>query len=76
MLLGVLEALSSKFFVYLDSKDIINLCFVLKSIRKIISKVFDHILFINTGFCSTRQWFNLIEKNCFALIEGIYSNFF
>ena len=40
-----------------------------KSIRKIILKVFDHIFFISTGFCSTGQWFNLIEKKkCFALI--------
>ena len=56
--MGVLEVLSSNFFVYLDSKSIINLCFVSKSIRKIILKVFDDVFFISSGFCSTGQWFN------------------
>ena len=42
-----------------------------KVIRNLILKIFDQILFISTGFCSTEQWLNLIKKNCFALIDDI-----
>lgn len=32
---------------------------------------------ISTGFCSVEQWFLIIDKNCFAVIDNILNqNFF
>ena len=31
---------------------------------------------ISTGFCSVGHWSNLIEKNCFSLIESIHNDSF
>ena len=34
-------------------------------------KKFEQIYHISTGFCSVEQWFLIIDKNCFALIDDI-----
>ena len=39
-------------------------------------KVFNKNFWVSEGFCSSGQWFKLIKRNCFALIEEIYSSFF
>ena len=69
----VLEELSTKFLNYLTTQDLIRLCYVSKVIRSLILKIFGQFFFISTGFCSTRHWLNLVEKNCFALVEEIHS---
>ena len=75
-MLVTLEEMLSKFLGYLNTRDILNLCFISRLIRKIILKVFNKIFRVSEGFCSSGQWFKLIKRNCFALIEEIYSNFF
>ena len=66
----------SKFLGYLSTRDVLNLCFISRVIRKIVLKVFNKIFCVSEGFCSSGQWFKLIKRNCFALIEEIYSSFF
>ena len=70
------EELSKTFFMYLDMQDLITLCFVSKWIKNVILKIFNRIFFISTGFCLPKQWLNLINKNCFALIENIHNQSF
>ena len=65
-----------KFLRYLSTRDVLNLCFISRVIRKIVLKVFNKIFCVSEDFCPSGQWFKLIKRNCFALIEEIYSSFF
>ena len=61
---------------YLCVKDIITLCHVSKPYRKFILKKFRETYHISTGFCSVEQWFLIIKKSCFALIDDIFMKVF
>ena len=60
---------------YLYVKDIITLCHVSKPYRKFILKKFRQT-YISTGFCSLEQWFLIIKRSCFALIDDIFNQSF
>ena len=65
------------FIFYLCVQDIITLGHVSKTYRQFILQKFEQIYHISTGFCSVEQWFLIIYKNCFSLIDDILNqNFF
>ena len=72
----LMEELPMNFLMYLNANDLITLCYVSKFWRYIILTKFATIYRISTGFCSVEHWSNLIEKNCFSLIESIHNDSF
>ena len=62
--------------MYLDAKDLITLCYVLKYLRKLVLTNFSKVFNISTGFCSVKNWTNVIQKNLFNLIQDIHNDTF
>ena len=71
-----MEEAPINFFMYLNANDLTRLCYVSKFSRYIILTKFATIYHISTGFCSVEHWSNLIERNCFYLIESIHNDSF
>ena len=64
------------FFLYLNAKDLITLCYVSKYFRKLLLKQFNKFYDISTRFCAVPFWTKKIEENVFKLIEAIHSELF
>ena len=64
------------FFLYLNVKDLITLCYVSKYFRKLLLKQFNKFYDISTRFCAVPFWTKKIEENVFKLIEAIHSELF
>ena len=47
-----------------------------KSTRNLVLTNFNKIFDLSTGFCSVKYWNNLIQNNCFRLIEEIHNKTF
>ena len=70
------EELQLKILMYLDTNDLITLCYVSKYLRKLVLKKFSKVHDISTGFCSVQNWANAIQKKLFNLIQDIHNDTF
>ena len=62
--------------MYLDTNDLITLCYVSKYFRELVLKSFSEVYDISSGFCSVQNWTNAIQKNLFNSIQDIHNDTF
>ena len=62
--------------MYLDTNDLITLCYVSKYFRELVLKSFSKVYDISSGFCSVQNWTNAIQKNLFNSIQDIHNDTF